>query len=42
MISTDVKDIFYPKENPVGKIIEIRGQPYKLLVFINLIMVLWV
>ncbi|WP_089608144.1 ABC transporter permease [Bacillus cereus] len=31
MISTDVKDIFYPKENPVGKIIEIRGQPLQII-----------
>ncbi|WP_306008743.1 ABC transporter permease [Bacillus sp. MMSF_3353] len=31
MISTDVKDIFYPKENPVGKIIEIRGQPLQVI-----------
>ncbi|MDA2463960.1 ABC transporter permease [Bacillus cereus] len=31
MISTDVKDIFYPKENPVGKIIEIKGQPLQVI-----------
>ena len=31
MISTDVKDIFYPKENPVGKIIEIRGQSLQII-----------
>lgn len=31
MISTDAKEAFYPKENPVGKIIEIKGQPLQII-----------
>ncbi|PEA53087.1 macrolide ABC transporter permease [Bacillus pseudomycoides] len=31
MISTKAKDTFYPKENPVGKIIEIKGQPLQII-----------
>ncbi|WP_242216837.1 ABC transporter permease [Bacillus cereus group sp. BfR-BA-01380] len=31
MISTKTKDTFYPKENPVGKIIEVKGQPLQII-----------
>ncbi|MGG0237399.1 ABC transporter permease [Bacillus rhizoplanae] len=31
MISTKAKDMFYPKENPVGKIIELKGQPLQII-----------
>ncbi|HDX9580105.1 TPA: ABC transporter permease [Bacillus pseudomycoides] len=31
MISTKAKDAFYPKENPVGKIIEVKGQPLQII-----------
>ncbi|ENQ3107013.1 putative ABC transport system permease protein [Bacillus sp. 491mf] len=31
MISTKAKETFYPKENPVGKIIEIKGQPLQII-----------
>lgn len=31
MISTKARDSFYPKENPVGKIIEVKGQPLQII-----------
>ncbi|MEI4801169.1 ABC transporter permease [Bacillus sp. NPDC077411] len=31
IISTKAKDTFYPKENPVGKIIELKGQPLQII-----------
>ncbi|PEZ03456.1 macrolide ABC transporter permease [Bacillus sp. AFS018417] len=31
MISTKAKDMFYSKENPVGKIIELKGQPLQII-----------
>ncbi|MCP1126073.1 ABC transporter permease [Bacillus sp. 3103sda1] len=31
MISTKAKDMFYPKENPVGEIIELKGQPLQII-----------
>lgn len=31
MISTDAKEAFFPKEDPVGEIIEIKGQPLQII-----------
>lgn len=31
MINTETKKLFFPKESPIGKIIEIRGQPLEVI-----------
>lgn len=31
MISTDAKDTFYPKDDPIGEIIEVKGQPLQII-----------